>query len=93
MPDALRNQPDASAMSDWLLLLVPGIIWGASFLFIAEGLEATGPMGVTLVRIAIGFAALACFPSIWTLIPPTGFRASLTCWVWWTPRPAPTAAI
>ena len=51
MPDALRNQPDASPMSDWLLLLVPGTIWGASFLFIAEGLEATGPMGVTLVRI------------------------------------------
>jgi len=25
---------------DWILLIVPGTIWGASFLFIAEGLEA-----------------------------------------------------
>src|SRR5262245_13007383 len=68
MPDTLRNPQDASAMSDWLLLLVPGIIWGASFLFIAEGLAATGPMGVTVIRIAIGFASLACFKASWKRI-------------------------
>jgi drug/metabolite transporter (DMT)-like permease len=52
-------------VNDWLLLAGPGVIWGASFLFIAEGLEAVGPMRVTFVRILVGFATLALFPAAW----------------------------
>ena len=48
---------------DLLLLVVPGVIWGASFLFIAEGLTAVAPNGVTFARIATGFLALSLFPS------------------------------
>lgn len=49
--------------SGWLLLVLPGLIWGASFLFIAEGLRAISPNGLAFFRIAIGFLTLACFPS------------------------------
>src|SRR6478609_1967883 len=47
---------------DWILLVVPGVIWRASFLFIAEGLQAMDPNGVTFARILVGFLTLTLFP-------------------------------
>lgn len=47
---------------DWALLLVPGLIWGASFLFIAESTPHVGPFGVSFLRILIGFLTLSLFP-------------------------------
>jgi drug/metabolite transporter (DMT)-like permease len=57
-----RQWHDERLTSDWLLLIIPGIIWGASFLFMAEGLRSIGPNGVAFVRICFGFATLALFP-------------------------------
>jgi drug/metabolite transporter (DMT)-like permease len=45
------------------------VIWGASFLFIAEGLRAVGPMGVTFARILVGFATLALLPAARRPVP------------------------
>jgi len=34
------GQAPSSSLTDWALLVTPGLIWGCSFLFIAEGLDA-----------------------------------------------------
>ena len=61
--NAISASDDGRGAADWLLLVVPGVIWGASFLFIAEGLRAIGPSGVAFVRIIVGFASLALVPA------------------------------
>ena len=53
---------------EWGPIIGPGVIWGASYLFIAEGLTAMRPAGITLVRTAIGFAVLSCVPGSRTAV-------------------------
>lgn len=73
--------------TDWLLLLIPGTIWGTSFLFIAEALQAIGPNGVTFVRLAIGFATLALFPATWRSVEARDWRAIALLGVVWMAFP------
>lgn len=60
---------DAFTSRDWLLFLGPAIIWGTSFLFIAEGLESLHPGVVTFGRMLFGFLALALVPNARARIP------------------------
>lgn len=53
---------DAFTTSDWGLLTGIAAIWGSSFLFMAEGLDAFEPGVVTLARIGLGTLALALIP-------------------------------
>jgi drug/metabolite transporter (DMT)-like permease len=70
MPDLEAVSPAAggaesvSAVLDWTLLLLPGVVWGSSYLFVAEGLEALAPNGVTFVRLILGFLTLSLFPGV-----------------------------
>jgi drug/metabolite transporter (DMT)-like permease len=69
--------------TDWLLLVVPGTIWGASFLFIAEGLESVGPYGVTFLRILVGFLTLSVTRAARDAVPAREWgRLALLGTVW-----------
>ncbi len=52
------TESGAFAALDWGLLSFAGITWGASFLFMAEGLESYEPGAVTLLRVIFGFLTL-----------------------------------
>jgi drug/metabolite transporter (DMT)-like permease len=68
---------------DWLLIVVPGVIWGASFLFIAEGLTAVAPDGVTFIRIVIGFLTLSVVPGARKPIQPGDWRGVAALGLLW----------
>lgn len=75
--------PPPPRRSDWLLIAVPGVIWGASFLLIAEALRSVGPSGVTFVRILFGFATLAFVPAARRSIPSSdNLRIALLGVLW-----------
>lgn len=54
--------------TDWGLLGIIALTWGASFLFIDIGLDAFSPYVVAFGRIAFGFLALCCVPAARTPI-------------------------
>lgn len=82
-PDATGHQ----ALVDSLFLIAPGVIWGASFLFIAEALAAIGPYGLTFARILIGFATLAFFPAARRALPRSAWTGVVLLGVLWFALP------
>ncbi len=66
--DTTSNDAPFAAL-DWGLLLGAASIWGASFLFIAIGLDAFSPGLVTFLRVGFGAATLAVLPGARRSIP------------------------
>lgn len=54
---------EAFGALDWAVFLAVSGIWGASFLFIAEGLEVFEPGLVTWLRVSLGAATLMALPA------------------------------
>ncbi len=76
--------PRASdSTSNWLLVLIPGLIWGTSFLFIAEGLKAIGPFGLTFTRILVGFVTLGLIPTSRNAVPRKATPGIIALGVLW----------
>lgn len=68
---------------DWARLAVPGLLWGTSFFFIAEALDAFSPALITPLRILLGFATLALFPQARHSVPRSVLpRVALLGLIW-----------
>jgi drug/metabolite transporter (DMT)-like permease len=48
---------------EWALVSVISLIWGGSFVFIANALDSFPPPVISLIRLTLGFLALSCFPA------------------------------
>ncbi|MBP1632653.1 MAG: family transporter [Acidobacteria bacterium] len=56
------TRPEAFGAPEWGLVAAIALMWGSSFLWIAEGLEHFSPPVISLARLLLGAAALALFP-------------------------------
>ena len=54
---------------DWVLFVVPGLIWGSSFFLIAIGLESLSPGLITPLRVLLGCATLSVLPASRAPVP------------------------
>lgn len=72
---------------DWLLLAVPGLIWGSSFYFIAIALDSFSPGLITPLRVLIGFLTLSVFPKARAPVPRGAWRNIVLLGVLWLAIP------
>lgn len=54
---------------DWLLLVIPGLIWGSSFYFIDIGLDSFAPGLITPMRVLFGCITLSMIPKTRQPVP------------------------
>lgn len=63
------SEQEAFEPWDWGLLALPALAWGASFVFMAVGLDHLAPGLITFGRLAFGAATLALFPAARRAVP------------------------
>jgi drug/metabolite transporter (DMT)-like permease len=66
---------------------MPGLIWGSSFFFIAEGLDAFQPALITPLRVLFGFLALVALPQSRKHIPIKDLPSIALLGVFWIAIP------
>ena len=81
-PEIGRFQP-----LDWALFVVPGLIWGSSFFFIAVGLESMSPGLITPLRVLLGFATLSMLPASRAPVPRAAWPKIALLGVLWLAVP------
>lgn len=59
---ATGTRDHAYGALEWSLLLATALIWGSSFVFVAEALESLRPPVITASRLVLGFLVLVSFP-------------------------------
>lgn len=83
----VHSTDHAFAPLDWLVFLAVSGIWGASFLFIAIGLDSLEPGVVTLMRVGLGALTLALLPGPRVRIAPEDRRSLVAVSVLWVAVP------
>ena len=73
--------------ADWALFCGIAGIWGASFLFIAIGLESLSPGLITLLRVGLGALALNLLPGTRIQVDPADRRRVVALSVLWVGIP------
>jgi len=68
-------------------LAIPGLIWGTSFYFIAEGLKAFPAAVITPMRLGFGFATLALVPTARVRLPREAWPRLVSLAVIWMAVP------
>ena len=61
--------------TDWLLLVVLSVLWGATFFFVAVALQDLPPLTLVLARVALAALMLAPVVRILGLACPSRFAA------------------
>ena len=72
---------------DWSLLVFASMVWGASFLFTAIGLDAFSPGLVTALRVWFGLLALSVFPSAYGSVERADWPRIVALGVTWIAFP------
>ncbi|HSG78138.1 MAG TPA: DMT family transporter [Acidimicrobiia bacterium] len=77
----------AFGLAEWGLLGAVALMWGSSFLWIAEGVEAFAPPVVTLGRLVLGAAALSLFPKTRRPVPRSDWAPIVILGLLWMTIP------